>query len=224
MTGLGRIFARDLRDHQYLIPNRTREAQPITSRYWLSKGPILDQGNTSSCVGHAGTRYLTSHPVVNPFIDPFELYREAQKVDEWPGEEPAYEGTSVRALFRVLKARGLVSGYRWAFDCETVVSHLLTTGPVVMGTDWTYDMMDGDRWGYIRPTGRMAGGHAYLLIGASRIKKDPLTGKLGAVRIINSWGGNWNQRGKAWMTFADLDKLIKANGEAGVASETKRVA
>ena len=41
------------------------------------------------------------------------------------------------------------------------------------------------------------------------------------MRAVNSWGEGWGQRGRFWLTFGDLDKLIKADGEACVAIETK---
>mgnify|MGYP006891290300 CR=1 FL=1 len=74
---------------------------------------------------------------VAPFDTTF-LYNEAQKIDQWPGED--YDGTSVRAGAAVLKSKGYISGYNWAWDVETVVNALLTLGPVVVGTWWTYDM------------------------------------------------------------------------------------
>jgi hypothetical protein len=105
-------------------------------------------------------------------------------VDEWPGEDPD-SGTSVRALFKVLKRIGYVREYRWAYDVETLVQQVLAVGPVVMGTSWFYDMMDPDRWGYIQPTGSSMGGHAWLIIGASRTRVNP-DKTIGAVRMINS--------------------------------------
>lgn len=215
MIGLGRLPVErdDAELTRYALPRRAREARAVTSKYWLSRGAAFDQGPTSQCVAYSGVRYLVTHPIVNKPLDFAELYRECQKVDEWPGEN--YDGTSVRALFRVLKSRGLVSEYRWALDCETVINHVLTTGPVVMGTTWTMDLFTPDRWGFIRPGGASVGGHAWTIIGANRRKLDPLTGKLGAVRMINSWGPRWGeQKGRAWVSFSDLDLLIRDDGEA----------
>lgn len=176
-----------------------------------------------------GIKYLTAYPINNhPKEQPEDIYRECLKVDEWEGEDWD-GGTSVRALFKVLKRLGYVSEYKWAFDAETVVNHLLTRGPVVMGTDWTRDMFTPDvRTGYISATGPNEGGHGYTLVAANRKRRNPdksdehPEGTIGAVRMVNSWGREWGpQHGRAWLTFSDLDKLIKADGEACVSTELK---
>lgn len=219
-VGLGRIKIEDPRDKQYLMPRRVPVPAGTRSRMWYSRG-VLDQGATSQCVAYAGTKYLTSGPIMNtPPAPPATIYTECQKVDEWPGEN--YDGTSVRALFKVLQGWGIVGEYRWAFEVEPVIEHLLARGPVVMGTNWHREMFTPDRWGYIQPSGPIDGGHAWLLIGASRDRKNP-NGTTGAVRMVNSWGPNWGeQSGRAWITFAHLDMLIKADGEACTATEIKK--
>jgi hypothetical protein len=219
LIGTGRRPSKDARDRNYPIPNRRSAAKAITQKTWYSKG-VLDQGNTSQCVAYSGVKYLTTAPVMNKPLVPLEIYKECLKVDEWPGED-LENGTSVRALFKVLKRRGLVTEYRWAFDCETVVNHVLTTGPVVMGTLWDAELSNADHHGYIAPGKDIANeqdGHAWLVIGANRKRKNP-DRSIGAARMINSWGPNWNGSGRAWMSFKDLDKLIKLDGEACVATE-----
>lgn len=221
LAGLGRLPSRDERDQNYLLPKRREAAKPITHRTWYSKG-VLDQGGTSQCVAYSGIKYLTSAPIMNKPLDPFTLYKDCQRNDEWPGED--YDGTSVRALFKVFKQMGIVSEYRWAFDFETVVNHVLTTGPVVMGTLWDASLSNPDRFGYIAPgpgIEREDAGHAWTVIGANRLRRNP-DGTKGALRMIQSWGDSWGpHKGRAWITFQDLDKLIKLDGEACVATEVK---
>lgn len=134
----------------------------------------------------------------------------------------SYDGTSVRALMKALKLRGLVEEYRWARDAQSVLTHVLAKGPVVMGTTWTIDMFTPDREGYIWPVGRPAGGHAWLIIGANRKKQNP-DDTVGAVRMINSWGPNWGANGRAWLSLKALQALIDDYGEACTATEVKRV-
>jgi len=202
------------------MANKAAEARKVTSRFWPSPG-VLDQGNTSQCVAYSGVKYLTTAPIYNEPIAPLKLYKECLDADEWPGND-LDNGTSVRALFKVLKRRGLVSEYRWAFDAATVVNHVLTTGPVVMGTIWTRDMFMPVRGtDYITPTGDDDGGHAWLIIGADRRRVNPDDTR-GAIRLINSWGKNWGDNGRAWMKFSDLNKLIKLDGEACIATEISR--
>jgi hypothetical protein len=186
---------------------------------WWAPKPD-DQGGTSQCVAYSGTHYLKAGPICQRAPMPQEqLYKRCQREDEWPGED--YEGTSVRALFKVLQAVGLVVEYRWAFDAETVVNHVLATGPVCMGTSWHMGMFAPDRWGYIAPEGDNVGGHAWLIIGADRDRKNP-DGTRGAARMLNSWGTAWGkERGRAWLSFDSLESLIEDQGEACVASEIR---
>ncbi len=221
-VGLGRLVKEDTRDKKFLLPRRA-EATNITSRYWTAK-PALDQGATPQCVGFSGYQWLTSFPIRNkPAFTPTELYKEAQKRDEWPGED--YAGSSVRGCFKVLKDKGFVSEYLWAETVDHVVDHLLTIGPVVVGTRWSIGMFMADNQGYIDDIGGNAvGGHAYLLIGANRLRKKK-DGKKGAVRVLNSWGPNWGDEtsgratGRAWLSFKALEELMEQDGEACTATE-----
>jgi hypothetical protein len=63
---------------------------------------FYNQGNEGACVGFGVSR-LTSQ-LNRKTYDGFWLYHEAQKVDEWPGED--YDGTSVRAGLDILRKRG----------------------------------------------------------------------------------------------------------------------
>jgi len=218
--GLGRKYKADDRDLLHLIPHRSL-SELFGWRFWTSTG-VLDQQGTAQCVGYSGFKYLTTGPIYNRFPghQPQDLYAECLKVDEFPGED--WEGgTSVRALFKVFKRLGYVTGYQWAFDADTVVGHLLTKGPVVMGTNWYRDMfMPHNRTGYMSVSGPQDGGHAWLIVGVDRNRKNP-DGTRGAVRMINSWGKDWGQSGRAWLTIEDLDRLVKEEGEACVATEVK---
>jgi hypothetical protein len=214
--GLGRRHAPDQRDHGFLlrevVPAPTREIQ---YRYWFQNGWWGDQADTPQCVGYAWAHFLEDGPLTQlgpgPILAPSVIYDEAKKVDEWPGE--AYDGTSVRAGAKALQARGFISEYRWAFDLGTVVNALLTTGPVVMGTNWYAGMFAPDADGVIHLTGDLAGGHAYELTGVSRA--------LGRVRLKQSWGRAWGINGHAWLTFEDLERLVHEDGEACLATETR---
>lgn len=214
--GLGRLHAPDERDRRFLLPPRRVEAKGVVRRSWTA-GAILNQGNTPQCVGYSTWGFLTASPIRNkPSFSPTDLYREAQQNDEWPGE--GYDGSSVRGAMKALQKRGLVSGYSWAFDCEAVIDHVLSVGPVVMGTDWYERMFVPNRYGYLLPEGRVVGGHAWLIVGADR-ERNNRDGTVGAIRMINSWGRGWGENGRARMSFAALDRLIKADGEASVATE-----
>jgi hypothetical protein len=221
---LGRRQATDPRDRCFLLP-RPLKLPSATKKIWADGGQAWDQGETSECVAYSSNRFLIASPVrQRPWpagIDAF--YAECQKLDEWASSP--HDGTSVRAAFKVLQAAGYVSEYRWAFDVPTIVSQILTVGPVVAGTDWCNPMFDVDPHGFVHvsATGRdydVAGGHAYLLIGVDRKKKCP-DGTVGAFLFQNSWGEGWGKNGQAWISLADFTLLLNHQGEAAVAAEVK---
>jgi hypothetical protein len=221
--GTGRLKSPDPRDRLYALPPRPPQAAGVRVKTWRSPG-ILDQGMTSQCVVYSGYKYLTTRPITNKGFktneDRARVYKEVQELDEWPGTD--YEGTSVRAFYKWLKSKGFITEYRWAFDCETVVNHVLGIGPVQMGTIWDESMSSPDRWGYIYPNTDNAddSGHAWIIVGANRDARNP-DGTRGRVTMVNSWGLGWGRRGRAFITFNNLDKLIKLDGEAAVATEIK---
>ncbi len=170
-----------------------------------------------NCVGHAWRQWISSALMMTKTgPDAFTIYHEAQKVDEWPGEEPDYEGTSVRGGAKYLQAVGHLKEYRWAQTIDDVRVWLLSgKGTVVMGTTWYEGMFSPDpKTGLVKPTGRVAGGHAYLCIGYSEPK--------GAFRYINSWGRSWGQDGRFWMDGEDAERLlVNEDGEACIGTEKK---
>jgi hypothetical protein len=217
LAGLGRLRQWDQKNCDYLMPKKA-VPQELRKRFW-NAGKVLDQGDTPQCVGYAGWGWLASGPVTNhPPFSPTDLYHWAQDNDEWEGTD--YDGSSTLGLMKALKSKGYVSDYVWALDAETLVAWILTTGPVVVGTNWYKDMFTPDKDGFLEPAGDLAGGHEWRIEGADRDRRC-YDGSLGAVRMVNSWGPKWGDHGRAWVSFNDLDKLIKDQGEAVTATEIK---
>lgn len=207
--GLGRIQIPDERDRGFLMSAAVAEAPKRRWRYWNANGWWGDQGATSQCVAYSLLHMVADGPVTtkgvaDPVMPPRDLYQAAQRIDAWPGEN--YDGTSVRAGAKVLQDAGWISEYRWAWDVDTVVRALLDAGPVVVGTTWHDDMFTPDGRGFVHATGRSAGGHAYVLNGVNTDRE--------VVRLKNSWGREWGLNGHAWLSFRDLEQLIKDYGEA----------
>jgi hypothetical protein len=216
----GRRVSSDPRDNLFLLGTIFDQMGPLAQalptkgvRYW-TPGPIMNQGRTDSCVGHAWKGLLTASPVRVPAATPpgpFDIYNAAQIVDEFPDTPPA-GGTSVRAGAKVLKSKGLIIDYRWAKNTTEVTQWLLSFGPMVVGTDWTAGMMRPNaRTGFIYPTGASQGGHAYLLVGVDTTR--------GLYRIVNSWGTAWGIGGVALIKIDDFGYLLSRNGEAVAARE-----
>lgn len=106
------------------------EQGPDDTRGWYE---FYDQGEEGACVGFACSRAMS---ILNrKRYDARWLYEQAQFIDEWPGED--YSGTSVRAAFDVLQARGHrvmtrtskpedvehgISAFRWAQSVDEVLA------------------------------------------------------------------------------------------------------
>lgn len=217
--GLGRVYARDDRDNNYLIENSglLSNTTPITSRYWDDEQWWGDQGQTSECVAYSWVHWLEDGPFYqastpHPIIQPNPVYREAQKIDEWPGEN--YNGTSVRAGAKILQNLGFIQNYLWTTNINTLISTVLNVGPVVVGTLWYRNMFFPNRTtGIISVSGPLSGGHAYVINGVDTKRR--------LFRIKNSWGRKWGQNGRAFISFNDMARLIRMQGEVCLATEKR---
>lgn len=215
-TRLGRLIVPDERDKGFPMSSVLRPQEPGRKyRYWWPSGWWGDQGWTPHCVAYSWLHFVEDGPITHPqtkgisVMPPEQLYSEAQLVDTWPGED--YDGTSVRAGADRLRHHGYIKSYWWAWDVDTVVEALLTTGPVVVGTYWHNNMFYPDDDGMVTTGGGLSGGHAYLLNGVN-IEK-------GVIRIKNSWGRQWGKNGYAYISIEDMGSLIDNYGEACIANE-----
>lgn len=216
--GLGRLHSPDERDARYPLKQmlaRMPEEKP-TKKYWyLHYNHIGDQTWTSECVGYSWNHFLKTAPL-RTFNGPLPtiIYQEAQRRDEWPGED--YDGTSVRAGVEYLQELGHIASYVWTYHVDELKDYILTQGPVIMGSLWFDTMFETDASGYVTPKGgEEVGGHAYLCAGYSTIRR--------AFRFINSWGREWGQGGRFWLTEDDVQALLDREGEACAAVETPLV-
>ncbi len=213
--GLGRLPAKDERDRNFLVSARhpLMESER-TYRYWWSNGWWGDQGKTSQCVGYGWTHFLedgevTHNKVTPPLINPAELYKQAQEVDEWLGND--YDGTSVRAGAKVLQQLGMISEYHWAYDNETLLHTVLEVAPVVVGTNWYSDMFEPNSLGKVKIGGALAGGHCYVINGVNKTAR--------FYRCKNSWSRQWGRQGYFFLSFDDMERLISEDGEFCLATE-----
>ena len=199
-------------------PTNTKTPTPtptpqVTSKYWNDNGWWGNQGSTPQCVGYAWAHWVEDGPVehggIPPIIPPQIIYSEAQKIDEWPGEN--YNGTSVRAGVKYLQNTNKVLSYYWAYDVNTLIDTVFRLGPVVVGTYWYSGMFYPDSNGVIRISGGIAGGHAYVINGVDKTNQ--------LFRIKNSWGQSWGKQGHAYISFNDMSRLISMNGEICLAVE-----
>lgn len=202
---LDRRIQFDERSREYPIRELIQEAAKPRSYTWRV-GVWLDQGREGACVGFAWAHELAARPSVRVVHSSTALviYREAQKVDEWPGE--SYSGTSVLAGAKVVAAQGLIPEYRWAFGLEDLILAVGYKGPAVIGVNWYEGMFAPDAKGFLHVEGRKMGGHAILCHGVS------ISGRY--FKVHNSWGRGWGHNGEARISFDDMERLLREQGEA----------
>jgi hypothetical protein len=183
--------------------------------------PVLDQGPFGICVGAGFKHWMLAAPVcqTTPTAEPTmqAIYREAILLDEWADNDQDGQamqfGTSVRAGAKALQARGILHEYGWAFDVDTAIDWLCSNGPVVIGVNFYEGMESPGPNGFMRVTGSILGGHCMCVVGWSETR--------GAVRLLQSWGPDWGQKGRAWLSGEDLARLIHEDGECCTALETR---
>lgn len=217
MQGLGRLISIDDRDLEHPIEAELpKRLPPRRYRYWNQNGWWGNQKRTSQCVAYAWIHWLEDAPIMytaeGSVINPADLYKLCQENDEWDGEN--YDGTSVRAGAKVLQQMGYIGEYTWGFDLESLVNVVLTTSPVVVGTDWLSGMSQPNSSGLVKATGDLEGGHGYLVNGVNRDKR--------LFRFKNSWGRGWAKNGYGYISFDDMEKLINNFGEICYAKELKK--
>jgi hypothetical protein len=176
--------------------------------------PVFDQGSIGSCTGNASTGCLAT----DPFYDTLpagtvldeamavRVYSDATVIDPFPGQYPPTDtGSDGVSVAKVLRARGLISGYTHTFSFDDALK-ALSTQPVITGTNWYDSMFTPDANGIVSITGGApVGGHEYLL--------DEIDVERGLVGFTNSWGSGWGIEGRAYMTFDTLRRLLSEQGD-----------
>jgi hypothetical protein len=189
-------------------PIRTLVAAKERRSYTWRVPVALDQGAEGACVGFGWAHELAARPKEDPTITNAHarsIYLRAQQLDAWPGEN--YEGSSVIAGAKAVMELGRLREYRWALgpgaaaaenDLALAIGY---KGPAVMGTYWYEGMMRPDVSGYLRPTGKLVGGHCYLVYGYNL--------RLG-YKVWNSWGTGFY----GLISQDDMITLLSNEGEA----------
>lgn len=222
---LDRVPSTDPRSADYPVAAVVRESAAVRSRIW--RCPLVtDQGREGACVGHAWTHELRATPYAVRAIagvplgseSASRLYRRAQELDEWPGAEPDYSGTSVLAGAKAVQEQGALVEYRWTSGVDDVIRVLSNAGPVVLGIDWHDSSYRPRPSGLLDLSGRVVGGHAILALGVNvsgRLRGEPRIGEP-LIRLRNSWGAGWGRNGDGFMRASDLERLLHAGGEGCV--------
>jgi len=210
---LDRLAQFDERSRDY--PIRALISAPTPRSYTWGCGVVLDQGTEGACTGFSTAHELASRPAPCP-VDvglAQRIYKRAKQIDEWPGDK--YEGSSVLAAVKAATEDGYFKEYRWAFGLNDLALAVGRKGPAILGINWYEGMYRPDENGFLRVTGDQVGGHAILCRGVRLIRAG---GHLDPSRsyflLHNSWGADWGNNGTAKLTFEDMDRLLKEDGDA----------
>lgn len=169
----------------------------------------LDQGREGACTGFGTAHALATPPLPWSTVDTEmarALYLEAQRQDEWEGED--YSGSSINGVMKAARLAGYISEWYWCQSLLEVRHALSNHGPVVIGVNWYEGMFDTDEQGSIHVTGQIMGGHALMLAGYKTLKDGTRV-----YRLENSWGQDWGHNGGCWITESDLQRLLEEHGE-----------
>lgn len=231
--GLGRKPSTDPRNLAHPMARRLPAPTAIlpVRKTWGFRGEPLNQGATGTCGGHAAAHFVHASPLRHAgFPDPFQIYREAVLLDEYPdNDDDAHaptndglqEGTSGTGVAKALDRRGILEEYLWAGTMREANEWVLTRGPVMVGSNWYDGMFNPTPEGFvrIRANDSVAGGHEYLYLGTNTRRAIAL--------FVNSWGPRWNKAatmcraGFFLMDYETLERLFHEEGDAVSAIEKK---
>jgi hypothetical protein len=217
---LGRNIRHDPRSWQYALG--AQDVSTLRSVRHQSAIPTLDQGKIGSCTGNAATKCLSYQPfwgeaAVQAVIGTdgtadeayaVGVYSAATQLDDVEGSYPPNDtGSDGLSVAKVLQSRNLISGYQHAFSLEALLT-ALSEQPVIVGTEWCQDMFDPRADGRLAVDGAVVGGHEYCL--------DELDVKNERVWLQNSWGDDWGQQGRAYLTWPDMKTLLSRQGDCTI--------
>lgn len=210
--GLGRVPSKfDPRDYNLaqFMPKGLLKVSTVTEKNWEFLAPALNQKQTNHCTGFSMADFGINLPIQDSYNDEtgHSFYYMCKEEDGEPGNE---EGSSIRSVAKVLRKIGRINAYAFAPDIATIKWWLLNRSPMIVGTIWTTAMFSPNSSNVIEVIGDVVGGHAYLL---NEWRKD------GHIGIQNSWGAEWGNNGKSYISVANFEKIFRYGGEAMAAVE-----
>jgi hypothetical protein len=221
---LGRHVRHDPRSLAYLYP--AHEVAGLVSVRHQRAIPVLDQGDLGSCTGNAaegaiGTGALFE-ALANTTLQPsatdadgdehqaIALYSEATQLDDYSGSYPPEDtGSDGLSVAKAAQAAGLISGYTHCTDLDSALK-ALSQQPVICGVNWysSFDSPAADGTITIGRKATVRGGHEFVL--------DELDVERKRIGFTNSWGESWGADGRAYISWADFERLLSEDGDVTV--------
>lgn len=211
---LGRHVEHDPRSRQHAFGATITPAHMVTFTH-RRYGKLFLQA-IGSCTGEAAAGSINCRPLHKlgsttlHQADAVDIYSRATVVDGFPGEYPPDDtGSSGLAAAQVLKERGLIDSYKWAFSVEEALT-ALQVGPILVGSWWYEGFDNPDPFtGLVRKSGQIRGGHEFVCRGFEwhRTLEDSL------ILADNSWGYDWGRNGKFCMKVSTYREIIADDGD-----------
>jgi hypothetical protein len=222
---LGRRVEHDPRSFAFALPVLPKAA--ISSKSWIRRVPVFDQGSLGSCTGNAAAGWIgTDNAVrtgrtVTPINSPgvvsvpvdealaVQIYSVGTSLDEFSGEYPPDDtGSSGVGVSKALVKLGLISKYTHAFSYDAMRA-ALQNGPVLWGTVWYNSMFETDADGFliVDPKSGEAGGHELCVSGLQVGTSGDVLGG------YNSWGDGWGINGYFKVRSSDMVYLLSQDGD-----------
>lgn len=218
MPGLGRVPSPpDARDHPLAlhVPRLASAIVELPAAFYTRfYGPVLNQGDSSRCVGYGSalirttTQFRDARRLVG--FDADELYARCKEVDGWGGD-----GTYPRVALEILRKRGMIAtsspvaadvgqarridAYARLTSLDEVKVAIRAFGAAGIGSPWYRSWFTPGADGLLPKPDVDAGGHFWTAVGWSDRRR--------AVRAQNSWGPEWGDRGRFWIPYAYFGDL-----------------
>ena len=168
----------------------------------------------NACLGHLGIDpfYANEKGVTFDENTAVDLYSLATQVDGLGGGQfpPNDRGSSTLGVLKAAQQKKWIKSYHWSFDFMTLLQVLVQVGPVIVGVNW-YDSFDnptGSGNVGISPNASIRGGHEFVLFGVDVEKQE--------IACDNSWGTDWGDQGRFYLSWHDMQRLLAEEGEAGI--------
>lgn len=175
---------------------------------------------TGSCTAQASIGAMCTGPFRHDYravSTRLAFYARETQVDEFPGEFPAQDtGSSGLAAGKVLLERKLIGRYEHAFNLQAALTALLA-GPIIIGVNW-YDSMDrpgADGLVTVSPGAQVRGGHE-MEVSELLLAEDGNYSGTDRIRLPQSWGTGFGDKGWIQMTIDTLARLLSEDGDATI--------
>jgi hypothetical protein len=211
----GRNVVHDSRswDHR---TGATHKSPPTKASEHACHAPVWDQGQVGDCTMNAALGVMMCDPFWTPTLPRFaepdclRLYSEETRLDDVqiPGHYPPDDtGSCGLYSMKVLKRHGWITGYDSAFGLVAALNTLVDR-PISIGVAYYDSMERPDSSGRvsISPNAQVVGGHQMCVVG-----QDPADH--GQIKIRQSWGVDFGDKGYIYLGWSDFDRLLHEQGD-----------